>query len=150
MTKRAQWLGIVALAVGLAGWAVWPRQGKGSVDARVAEIEHRLTTTCSCHPRRIQGLPIEGAIQADLRRWVLEGKDDDTILWLAFSRYGTALLTAGIQNLQVEVVYAGGTVAIILAAGFAALVANLRRSPRKCEARRASEPIGECPDSEIR
>jgi hypothetical protein len=142
MRRGAQWLGIVTLAVGLAGWgvwAVWPRQGKGSVDARVAELEHRLTTTCACHPRRIEGLPIEGAIRADLRRWVLEGKDDDSILWLAFSRYGTDLLTAGIQNLQVEAVYAGGTVAFILAASFAALVANLRRSPREREARRASQ-----------
>ncbi len=142
MRKAARWVGALALAAGLAASAGCARHGKGTVDARVTDLERRLTTTCACHPRRIQGLPIEAAIRADLRRWVLEGKDDDTILWLAFGRYGKELLVAGIRNLQGEVVFAGGTVAFILAAGFAALVANLRRSPREREVRRASRPIG--------
>lgn len=97
------------------------------VAARVADLERRLTTTCACHPRKIEGLPIQGQIRADLAAWIREGKGDDEILWLAFARYGSALLAAGIQNLEGEFLVAMGVVAFILVSAFAILVAHLQR-----------------------
>ena len=142
MRKATRRIAALVLVISLAGAVGCARSGKGDIDARVANLERRLTTTCSCHPRRIEGLPIEAAIRADLRRWILEGRDDDTILWMAFQRYGKELLTAGIRNLQGEVLFAAGTVVFILAASLAALVANLRGTPRERAARRASGPAG--------
>jgi len=95
--------------------------------ARVADLERRLTTTCACHPRKIEGLPIQGEIRADLAAWIREGKGDDEILWLAFARYGSALLAAGIQNLEGEFLVAMGVVALILVSGFTVLVVHLVR-----------------------
>jgi len=97
------------------------------VAARVADLERRLTTTCACHPRKIEGLPIQGEIRGDLAEWIREGKSDDEILWLAFSRYGRALLAAGIQDLEGEFLVALGVMAFILVSGFGVLVAHLRR-----------------------
>jgi len=95
--------------------------------ARVADLERRLTTTCACHPRKIEGLPIQEEIRADLAAWIREGKGDDEILWLAFARYGSALLAAGIQNLEGEFLVAMGVVALILVSGFTVLVVHLVR-----------------------
>jgi len=105
------------------------RTHPNDVAARVADLERRLTTTCACHPRKIEGLPIQGRIRADLAAWIREGKGDDQILWLAFSRYGSALLAAGIRNLEGEFLVAMGVVVFILVTGFALLVAHLLRSP---------------------
>ncbi len=100
------------------------------VAARVADLERRLTTTCACHPRQIEGLPIQGEIRTDLAGWIREGKGDDEILWLAFARHGRALLAAGIQDLKGEFLVALSVVAGILVTGFAILVAHLaRRQP---------------------
>ena len=101
----------------------------GDVAARVADLERRLTTTCACHPRKIEGLPIQGEIRVDLAGWIREGKSDDEILWLAFARYGRALLAAGIQDLEGEFLVSLGVMAFILVSGFGVLVAHLRRDP---------------------
>jgi len=101
--------------------------GGGDTDSRVAALERRLATTCACHPRDIEGLPIQSRIRADLRKWIEEGKDDREILWLGFTRYGSALLAAGIADLEGEVRRAGWVTALIALLAFAALIANLRR-----------------------
>ena len=103
------------------------RTHPNDVAAHVAELERRLTTTCACHPRKIEGLPIQGRIRADLAAWIREGKGDDQILWLAFSRYGSALLAAGIQDLKGEFLVAMGVLVLILLSGFTVLVLHLAR-----------------------
>lgn len=120
---------LLVLSILAGGAAGCRRANPGDVAARVADLERRLTTTCACHPRKIAGLPIEGEIRADLATWIREGKEDDEILWLAFSRYGNALLAAGIRNLEGEFLVAMGVVVFILVTGFALLVAHLLRSP---------------------
>ena len=102
--------------------------GAGDVEARILSLERRLTTTCACHPRDIEGLPIQGRIREDLRAWIAEGRDDRDILWLGFTRYGSELLAAGITDLESQVRLAGWITAIIAALGLTLLVANLRRN----------------------
>jgi len=121
-----------ALAVGgLLAFLVLPACGGApgrpdDVESRVVALEKRLTTTCACHPRKIEGLPIQKLIRADLRTWIGEGKDDREILWLGFTRYGSELLAAGIQDLEGRVRLAGGVVAFIGLLALVLLVANLR------------------------
>jgi hypothetical protein len=120
----AAFLLLACLAPGVQGCR---RIHPDDVAARVADLERRLTTTCACHPRQIEGLPIQGQIRADLAAWIREGKGDDEILWLAFARHGRALLAVGIQDLRGEFLLALGVVAGILVTGFAILVAHLTR-----------------------
>jgi len=101
--------------------------GGEDVAAKVEQLERRLTVSCACHPRKIEGLPIQTALRADLKAWLEEGKDDQEILWLGFKRYGGELLAAGIADLEGRVRQALWVVAFVTLAGFALLVANLRR-----------------------
>ena len=125
--RRAALVAVLLLPLLGGGIAGCRRSHPNDVAARVADLERRLTTTCACHPRKIAGLPIEGKIRADLATWIREGKGDDEILWLAFARYGKALLAAGIQNLEGEFLVAMGVVAFTGLAAFAVLVVHLRR-----------------------
>lgn len=101
--------------------------GAEDIAAKVEKLERRLTVSCACHPRKIEGLPIQTALRADLKAWLEAGKDDQEILWLGFKRYGSELLAAGIADLEGRVYQAVWVVAFITLAGFALLVANLRR-----------------------
>jgi hypothetical protein len=123
-------IGAVALALCL--WllgAGCDRVPGGDLAGRVSRLEHRLTTTCACHPRKIDGLPIQRALRADLAVWIEAGKEDQEILWLAFDRYGKELLAAGVDDLEGLVRAAVGITALIALAGFAALVGHVRREP---------------------
>lgn len=120
---------LAALLALLALPACGSSPGRGSdLDAHVAALEKRLTTTCACHPRKIEGLPIQGEIQADLRRWIQEGKSDREILWLGFTRYGNRLLAAGIADLAARLRLAIYVTVFIALLGLAVLVANLRHA----------------------
>ena len=101
--------------------------GGESIAAKVEKLERRLTISCACHPRKIEGLPIQTALRADLRSWLEEGKDDKEILWLGFKRYGSELLAAGIADLEERVLQAAWVVGFITLASFLLLVGNLRR-----------------------
>jgi cytochrome c-type biogenesis protein CcmH/NrfF len=125
--SRAVLAALLLLALLVPGVEGCRRTHPNDVAARVADLERRLTTTCACHPRKIEGLPIQGRIRADLAAWIREGKGDDQILWLAFARYGSALLAAGIQDLEGEFLAAMGVVALILVSGSTVLVLHLAR-----------------------
>lgn len=98
-----------------------------SVDARAASIEHKLLASCSCHPKKIAGLPLETEIRAAIREGIAEGKDDDAVLWAVLQTHGTALLAAGIQDLEARAaafsVETGGLVVL----GLGVLLLQLRR-----------------------
>ncbi|MFQ5459097.1 MAG: hypothetical protein ACE5FC_11695, partial [Myxococcota bacterium] len=118
--------------VGGRGLAVFACSGGGpggeaDIGAKVISLEKRLTTSCACHPRKIEGLPIQAAIRADLRAWITEGKDDREILWLGFRRYGSELLAAGIADLEGRVRLAAWVAAFITLMSFTLLVLHLRR-----------------------
>lgn len=121
---------LAVIFVTACGGSLVPAGGGGAaaVDARVLKLEHRLTTTCACHPRDIDGLPIQQSIRADLRAWIAQGLDDREILWRGFTRYGGELLAAGIADLEGRVVLAGWVTGVIALLAFACLVANLRRA----------------------
>ncbi|MDP3937165.1 MAG: cytochrome c-type biogenesis protein CcmH [Deltaproteobacteria bacterium] len=97
------------------------------IEARVVALERRLAETCACHPRKIEGLPVQQRIRADIRGWLAEGKDDREILWLGFTRYGSELLAAGIEDLEGRVWLALWIVTFIALLAFMLLVANMRR-----------------------
>lgn len=101
--------------------------GGEDIAAKVEQLERRLTISCACHPRKIEGLPIQTAIRADMKAWLEEGKDDKEILWLGFRRYGSELLAAGIADLEGRVLQAAWVVVFITFVSFSLLVVNLRR-----------------------
>ena len=72
------------------------------VEARAQQLEARLLASCSCHPNKIAGLPIEREIRAEIRRLLEEDLDDDAILWAVLERHGKALLEAGIDDVEVR------------------------------------------------
>jgi hypothetical protein len=128
-------IGAVALALCLSFLGSGcDRVREGDLAARVSKLERRLTTTCACHPRKIEGLPIQRALRADLAAWIEAGKDDEEILWLAFDRYGRALLAVGVDDLEGLVHAALWITGFIAMAGFAALVGHLRRRPPEGQA----------------
>lgn len=99
------------------------------LETRAARIEERLLATCSCHPKRIVGLPLEREIRAAIRRGIEAGQEDDAILWAVLQTHGTALLEAGIEDVaQRAAMAAVETVLILLLAG-GALLLQLRRRP---------------------
>jgi hypothetical protein len=134
-------LGILALALCLFhfGGGCSPI-GEADVNARVLDLERRLITTCACHPRKIEGLPIQHALRADLKAWIEEGHDENEILWLAFRRYGKELLAAGVENLEGLVKTAAAIVAFIAVSGLFILAANLRRETRGENIARTLQP----------
>ena len=134
-------LGILALALCLFhfGGGCSPI-GEVDVNARVLDLERRLTTTCACHPRKIDGLPIQHALRADLKGWIEEGRDENEILWLAFRRYGKELLAAGVENLEGLVKMAAAIVAFIALSGLFILAVNLRRETHSEDIARTHPP----------
>jgi hypothetical protein len=72
-------------------------EGGDPLDGRAQRIEQRLLASCSCHPTKIEGLPLEREIRAEIRRLLAENLDDDAILWAVLKTHGTALLEAGIE-----------------------------------------------------
>ncbi len=99
----------------------------GAGDARAQRIEERLLVSCSCHPRRIAGLPIEQELRVAIRVLVEQGLDDDTILWTVFQQYGSDLLRAGVQDVELRANAALAEIGGILLLTCAVLLLQLRR-----------------------
>jgi hypothetical protein len=96
-------------------------------DARAAAIEHELLASCSCHPKKIAGLPLEAEIRAAIREGIAEGKDDDAVLWAVLQTHGTALLAAGIQDLQARAAAFSVESGALVLLGLGVLLLQLRR-----------------------
>jgi hypothetical protein len=107
--------------------------GADPLEGRAERIEARLLASCSCHPKKIEGLPIEREIRAEIRRLLAEDLDDDAILWAVLERHGTALLEAGIEDVEVRAAAVLVETAVILLLSAAVLLLQLRRSPRRAE-----------------
>ena len=114
---------LLLLAPLLGGCAGEP----SSVDARRAAIEERLLASCSCHPKKIAGLPLEAAIRKEIRVGIAQGLDDDAILWQVLQIHGTALLEAGIEDLELRARAVLVETPLVLLLGGAALLLQLRR-----------------------
>ncbi|HTO70287.1 MAG TPA: hypothetical protein VMR31_10540 [Myxococcota bacterium] len=97
------------------------------VDARAASIEHKLLASCSCHPKKIAGLPLETEIRAAIREGIAEGKDDDAVLWGVLQTHGTALLAAGIQDLETRAAAFSVETGALIVVGLGVLMLQLRR-----------------------
>ena len=98
------------------------------VDARAASIEHKLLASCSCHPKKIAGLPLETEIRAAIREGIAAGLDDDAVLWSVLQTHGTALLAAGIQDLQTRALAFSVETAALVVVGLGVLLLQLRRA----------------------
>jgi hypothetical protein len=98
------------------------------VDARAASIEHKLLASCSCHPKKIAGLPLETEIRAAIREGIAAGLDDDAVLWSVLQTHGTALLAAGIQDLQTRALAFSVETGALVAVGLGVLLLQLRRA----------------------
>lgn len=83
---------LVALALGCAAELDGPH-------ARAARIEQQLLASCSCHPKKIEGLALEQEIRSSILLGIERGLDDDAILWATLERHGRALLEAGIADI---------------------------------------------------
>ncbi len=120
MTLRAC---LVALLVGCAlGCA--PETDEG---ARAVRIERQLLASCSCHPKKIEGLPLQTEIRGAIRAGIAGGLDDNAILWQVLERHGTALLRAGIEDVALRAKAALGVTAFCLLLGSGAFLLQLRR-----------------------
>ena len=97
------------------------------VDARAAAIEHKLLVSCSCHPKKIAGLPLEKEIRVAIREGMAEGLDDDAVLWRVLQTHGTALLAAGIQDLESRATVFAAESGLVVVAGLGVLLLQLRR-----------------------
>lgn len=98
-----------------------------SADARAAAIEHKLLVSCSCHPKKIAGLPLEKEIRAAIREGMAEGLDDDEVLWRVLQTHGTALLAAGIHDLEARAAAFAAETGLVVVAGLGVLLLQLRR-----------------------
>ncbi|MFI5315907.1 MAG: hypothetical protein ACHQ6T_09405 [Myxococcota bacterium] len=98
-----------------------------TADARAESIEHKLLASCSCHPKKIAGLPLETEIRAAIREGMAAGLDDDAVLWRVLQTHGTALLAAGIQDLQARAVAFSVESLLLVGAGLGVLLLQLRR-----------------------
>jgi len=98
------------------------------VDARAASIEHKLLASCSCHPKKIAGLPLETEIRAAIREGIAAGLDDDAVLWSVLQTHGTALLAAGIQDLQTRALAFSVETGALVVVGLGVLLLQLRRA----------------------
>lgn len=96
-------------------------------DARAASIEHKLLASCSCHPKKIAGLPLEKEIRFAIREGMAEGLDDDAVLWRVLQTHGTALLAAGIQDLEARAAAFAAETGVVIVAGLGVLLLQLRR-----------------------
>lgn len=97
-------------------------------EARAARLEEQLLASCSCHPKKIAGLPLETEIRAAIAAGIASGDDDGTILWSVLQSHGTALLTAGIDDVEQRARAAIAIVPLCLTLGAAALLLQLRRA----------------------
>jgi hypothetical protein len=97
------------------------------VDARAAAIEHKLLVSCSCHPKKIAGLPLEKEIRVAIREGMAEGLDDDAVLWRVLQTHGTALLAAGIQDLEARATAFAAETGVLIFACLGVLLLQLRR-----------------------
>jgi hypothetical protein len=71
-------------------------------DERAARIERQLLASCSCHPKKIAGLPLQGEVRAAIAAGIDEGLDDNAVLWRVLERHGTALLQAGVEDIALR------------------------------------------------
>ena len=97
-------------------------------EVRAADLEQRLLASCSCHPKKISGLPLETRIREDIAKGLAQGLDDDTILWDLITTHGTELLTAGVEDLDARARAVLIQTPLILLAGAAVLLLQLRRN----------------------
>ncbi|HXZ85783.1 MAG TPA: hypothetical protein VEI82_09855 [Myxococcota bacterium] len=116
-----------ALALALLLGAAPACERVTSVDARAASIEHKLLASCSCHPKKIAGLPLETEIRAAIREGIAAGLDDDGVLWAVLQTHGTALLAAGIQDLQARALAFAVETGALIVVGLGVLLLQLRR-----------------------
>jgi hypothetical protein len=96
---------------------------------RAAELERRLLVSCQCHPRKIDGLPLQEEIRSAIQAGIATGLDDDTILWNVLETHGTALLSAGIDDLEERTLAFVAETALMMVAGLGVLLLQLRRRP---------------------
>ena len=96
-------------------------------EARAADIERRLLESCSCHPKKIEGLPLETALRQSIRAHLLTGMDDDDVAWLVLKEYGAALLRAGIEDVESRAVAVAVLTPVLLLVGAGVLLLQLRR-----------------------
>jgi hypothetical protein len=94
---------------------------------RAAELERRLLVSCQCHPKKIDGLPLQEEIRSAIQAGIVSGLDDDAILWKVLGTHGTALLGAGIDDVEARALAFVAESALILIAGFGILLLQLRR-----------------------
>ncbi len=104
--------GLLVLGLGAAGCS-------SDAGTRAERIERQLLVSCSCHPKKIDGLPLEGAIRETIREGIAAGQSDDEILWAALMAHGNALLSAGVEDVEVRAAaaIAGTGLALLLALG---------------------------------
>ena len=105
---------------------------------RAARIERDLLVSCSCHPKKISGLPIESAIRESIAAGIGRGQSDAEILWDVLMEHGNALLRAGIEDVALRASAAAGVSATALLAGLGVLLLQIRRPGRP-----RSRPPGE-------
>jgi hypothetical protein len=123
--SRSHFLRALVLCVALVAAPGCERAG--GADARAASIEHKLLASCSCHPKKIAGLPLEKEIRAAIREGMADGLDDDAVLWRVLQTHGTALLAAGIQDLEARATAFAAETGLVIVAGLGVLLLQLRR-----------------------
>jgi hypothetical protein len=101
--------------------------GPGDASDRAARLERTLLESCSCHPKKISGLPLESAIRASIAEGIARGLPDDEILWQTLLEHGNALLRAGVEDVAERAAAAAGVSAALLLSGLALLMLQLRR-----------------------
>jgi hypothetical protein len=122
-SRRALLPALVIGALALAGCDESPT----GIEARIDAIEERLLASCSCHPKKIEGLDLERSIRADIRAGLLAGEPEDEILWAVLMRHGTALLEAGQGDVQLRANLALAETALVVLWAAGVLLLQLRR-----------------------
>jgi hypothetical protein len=117
---------LLGLMLVLANGACTRQESGGG---RAAELERRLLVSCYCHPRKIAGLPIQEEIRSVIQAGIDAGLDDDAILWKVLETHGTALLSAGVDDLETRALAFATESALIVIVGLGVLLLQLRRSP---------------------
>jgi hypothetical protein len=107
--------------------AVGCDRAPSGIEARVDAIEERLLASCSCHPKKIEGLDLQRTIRTDIRTHLLAGKPDDEILWALVMKHGNALLRAGQGDVQLRANAVLAETALVLVWAAAVLLLQLRR-----------------------
>jgi hypothetical protein len=118
---------VLSLGLGVTLLAATACERATGVEARAAAIEHKLLASCSCHPKKIAGLPLEHEIRAAIREGIGAGLDDDAVLWSVLQTHGTALLAAGIQDLETRALAFAVETGALVVVGLGVLLLQLRR-----------------------